>query len=79
MFRDEFDAEKVCMYRHKNIILKVISDCLMNYHNFNASMPQEVVSAQCKSFHKQKCSNKEKISVDKKVPFLKYQYCLQSL
>lgn len=37
------------MYRYKDIILKIISDFLMNYHNFSASMPQETVTAQCKS------------------------------
>lgn len=65
MFHDEFVAEKVCMYRHKYIILKGISDWCI-YHNFSASMPLEVVSAQCKSFYKPKYSNKEKLSVGRK-------------
>lgn len=48
------------MYRYKDIILKLISYFLMNYHNVSVSMPQETVTAQCKSFHKQKYSKNEK-------------------
>lgn len=45
---------------YKDIILKIITYFLMNYHNFSVPMPQVTVTAQSKSFHKQKYSKNEK-------------------
>jgi len=51
-------CRKIGMSRYKDIILNKISDFLMNYQNFSPSMPQETVTAQSNSYHKQKYNKK---------------------